>query len=402
MENKNIIALIDLGTLTLKCAIFSVENGFTKLIASSKNDTQGIHNASITNFDLAVNSVKKCLADAEKKGKINLYQINVLINSTDIISTRVSKYKRIGGAKIEKNDISFLLKEAKKQVELNDSKLSHIHIFNCKYFVDNKLFKNLPINIFADQLSQENAFFSIPKNILKNIAEVFNACDIEINKFIFSSYALGTHHFNRDQIDYGCGIIDIGFEKTSVALFNNSALIHAAVFPIGSNHITKDIARGCYLTEVESELIKKDISIIQNPSDKFLPEKYFSKTRFRKISSKFVQDVIDARIDEILKKIFKEINLIQTQGVKHNLIFTGGGSKLNDLKKIINNKYSDCQINNDLANSNLSNGIDEDLLPCYGGAKVLTEGFASEAIAISNSEQTSKKGIFTRIFNVFN
>ena len=95
MENKNIIALIDLGTLTLKCAIFSVENGFTKLIASSKNDTQGIHNASITNFDLAVNSVKKCLADAEKKGKINLSQINVLINSTDIISTRVSKYKRI-------------------------------------------------------------------------------------------------------------------------------------------------------------------------------------------------------------------------------------------------------------------------------------------------------------------
>ena len=51
--------------------------------------------------------------------------------------------------------------------------------------------------------------------------------------------ALGICCFTQDQIDYGCGIVDIGYEKTSIALFKDSSLVRASSFPIGSNHITK-------------------------------------------------------------------------------------------------------------------------------------------------------------------
>ena len=265
MENKKVIAIIDLGTFNLKCAIFSLSNdGLPKFIGFSKKKTKGIHNSIIVNINDAIDSVRSCLIEAEKKSQINLNKINVLIDPTEIITTRLTKSKKINGSKIEKNDISFLLKEAKKQVEQNNSKLSNIHIFNYKYLVDNKFFKELPLNIYADQFSQENVFLSVPKNILKNISEVFHSCDIEINKFISCSYSLGIGCFTQDQMDYGCGIIDIGYEKTSIAIFKDSSLVHASSFPIGSNHITKDISRGCYLSEIESELIKKDISIINN------------------------------------------------------------------------------------------------------------------------------------------
>ena len=61
--------------------------------------------------------------------------------------------------------------------------------------VDNKFFKELPFNVYADQFSQENVFLSVPKNILKNISEVFHSCDIEINQFISCSYSLGVELF---------------------------------------------------------------------------------------------------------------------------------------------------------------------------------------------------------------
>ena len=78
--------------------------------------------------------------------------------------------------------------------------------------------------------------------------------------------------------------------------------MHASSFPIGSNHITKDISRGCYLSEIESELIKKDISIIDNLDEElnengFLSDKYFSETKFRKISSKFIRDRKSTRLN---------------------------------------------------------------------------------------------------------
>ena len=199
----------------------------------------------------------------------------------------------------------------------------------------------------------------------------------------------------------------MGYEKTSLAIFKDSSLVHVFSISIGSNHITKDISRGCYLSEIESELIKKDISIINNldeelNNNEFLSDKYFSETKFRKISSKFIRDIISARLDEILNIIFKEINFLQAENIKQNLIFTGQGSRLNDLKKIVNIKLS-----NNISQSSQHNlepfaNIDRELLACYGAAKILTEGFVSEAIATPNKGQRNKNGFFTRIFNIFN
>ena len=95
MENKNIIAVIDLGTSSLKCAIFSTEDNLPKLIGFSKRKSEGIHNSTIVDVNSAVDSIRKCLAEAEKKSKINLSTINVLIASNQIITTKVSKYKKM-------------------------------------------------------------------------------------------------------------------------------------------------------------------------------------------------------------------------------------------------------------------------------------------------------------------
>jgi len=168
VENKKIIAVIDLGTSDLKCAVFSFgSDGLPKLLGYSKKKTKGIHNSIIVNTNDAINSVRSCLVEVEKKLKITLNKINVLIDPTEIITTRLTKFKKINGSKIEKTDLDFLLKEAKKQVELNNSRLSNIHIFNYRYLVDNKPFKDLPLNIYVDQFSQENVFISVPKYFKK-------------------------------------------------------------------------------------------------------------------------------------------------------------------------------------------------------------------------------------------
>ena len=64
-----------------------------------------------------------------------------------------SKNKKINGSKIHKGDIEFLLKEAKKQLVLNDSKKSIVHIFNYNYIVDGKTFVEEPIGVYADLIN---------------------------------------------------------------------------------------------------------------------------------------------------------------------------------------------------------------------------------------------------------
>ena len=261
MTKKNINAVIDLGSNKLKSAIFDFDKRQSKLIAYSEIKTSGINNSLITNFDQACESIRTIITDLEKKAGININIITVLLEPTEIITTRITKFKKMEGVKIENEDINFLLRESKKQLEKNDKNFSQLHMFNFKYIIDNKVFKDLPINIFCNQLSLENIFISAPKNVLKNISEVFNSCNLEINRFICPSYAMGIYLLNKNQLENGSGIIDIGYDKTSIALFKNSSLIKLLVLPIGSNHITKDISKVCYLDQKESELIKLDFAL---------------------------------------------------------------------------------------------------------------------------------------------
>jgi len=307
------------------------------------------------------------------------------------------------GNKIDKSDINFLLRESKKNVEKNDKNFSQIHIFNNIYKVDEKIYKELPINIFCNKLSVENIFVSLPLNILKNINAVFNYCNLEINKFISSSYASGIYLFDKQNLQEGCVIIDIGFEKTSVAIFQNYSLIKLSVFPIGSNHISKDISKVCYLNQEEAEKIKLDY-LLSNKLDKnnsnidYLPEEYFIFSKYRKIPLNFIHDIISSRVEEIMQQIIKQMNIIDLKNINQRLFFIGGGSGIVKNIEKINSGFDNSLFKNfDIIDNN---EINLNSINCISGQNLFLNGWPSEAVGIPMQDQ--KKGIFTRFFELFN
>ena len=401
--SENINTLIDLGSNNLKCATFSYEGKKSNLIAFSEKKTRGIHNSIITNFDEACKSLSSVISDVEKKSKITLEKITVIIEPKELVTTRITNFKKMEGNKIDKSDINFLLRESKKNVEKNDKNFSQIHIFNNIYKVDEKIYKELPINIFCNKLSVENIFVSLPLNILKNINAVFNYCNLEINKFISSSYASGIYLFDKQNLQEGCVIIDIGFEKTSVAIFQNYSLIKLSVFPIGSNHISKDISKVCYLNQEEAEKIKLDY-LLSNKLDKnnsnidYLPEEYFIFSKYRKIPLNFIHDIISSRVEEIMQQIIKQMNIIDLKNINQRLFFIGGGSGIVKNIEKINSGFDNSLFKNfDIIDNN---EINLNSINCISGQNLFLNGWPSEAVGIPMQDQ--KKGIFTRFFELFN
>ena len=401
MKKKNINAFIDLGSTKIKSAIFDFDENGSELIASSEVETSGINNSLVTNFDKACQSIRSAVGSLENKANLNIDSVTVMIEPTEIITTRLTKFKRMAGSKIEKNDINFLLSESKKHLKNNDQNFSLLHMFNYKYIVDKKIFKDLPINTFCDQLSLENVFISVPKNILKNISEVFHSCDIEVKKFICPSYSNGIFLFEKNQLENGCGIVDIGYEKTSIALFKNSSLVKIVILPIGSNHITKDISKVCYLNKMEAETIKKDYDLFEQfktnkEIDALLPKKYFINSNFRKIQLKLIHDIMFSRILEIIENINLNIeNFEKSESIKKNLKIIGGGSKIFDLVKISKIDFKDKFTH--IINS--SNDIGSDTLSCESAQSLFLNGWPSEAVAILSQK---KEGFFNRFFQFFN
>ena len=376
--------IIELGNINIKCLIFKIKNNNeSEILSTSVTLSEGIHNGMVVNLTKASNAIRSCISAAEKKARILLKKINVVFEEPEFLSTKFSKHKKINGSKIHKDDIDFLLKEAKKQLILNDEKQSIIHIFNHNYIVDGKAFAEEPIGVYADSLSHEMTFITMPKNNLKNINQAFIDCDIEIERLISNTFALGVKLLNNKELEFGSILIDIGFEKISLGLFKNLALVHSITLPVGINHITKDISKVCSLNIDESEVIKNNIDFsFQNNQDIFdkndyLKNTYFINSSFRKISKNLILDVIKARLDEIfhiIKKQIIETGLNSTYG--RNLYITGGGSNLFNLDKYCSNFFGLIVKNldkNDVKENKVE--IDESFSACLGALKIIKDGW---------------------------
>ena len=399
MNSNEPIGIIELGNPNLKCLIFKVNNNDSEILSISTTPSDGIYNDVVMNLKKASDSIRFGISEAEKKAKVSLKKIHVILEQPDFLCTRFSKHKKIDDSKIQRNDIEFLLKEAKKQLMHNDKNQSIIHIFNHNYIVDSKIFIEEPINVFADSLTHEMTFITAPKNNLRNVNQIFLDCDIEIERLISKTFALGVELFNTTELQSGVVLINLGSKKTSLGLFKNLALVHSITFPIGIDHITNDISKVCSLNLEESLTIRKniDFSFEDNSNlfdkDNFLKNNFFIYTKFRKISKNLIFKIVRARLDEIFEMIKKQLKLAGFNfHLEMNIFLTGEGSNLINIKKHSENFFG---LNTILKKNE---DLEKNFSACLGAIKIVKDGWETEAIPEIKVKSIKKVAFLRKIF----
>ena len=400
--------IIELGNINIKCLIFKIKNNNeSEILSTSVTISEGIHNGMVVNLTKASKAIRSCISTAEKKAGILLKKINVVFEEPEFLSTKFSKHKKINGSKIHKDDIDFLLKEAKKQLILNDEKQSIIHIFNHNYIVDGKAFAEEPIGVYADSLSHEMTFITMPKNNLKNINQAFIDCDIEIERLISNTFALGVKLLNNKELEFGSILIDVGFEKISLGIFKNLALIHSITLSIGINHIVKDISKVCSLSMDESIVIRDNIDFsFQNNQNLFdendyLKNNFFINSSFRKISKNLILDVIKARLDEIFETLKKQI-IIPGFNLNSGISFllTGGGSNLFNIEKYCISFFGSNVKKTKENNNEKEKDLEKNFSSCLGALKIIKDGWETEAIPEIASKNIKKMSFLEKFFRI--
>ena len=400
------IGIVELGETNTKCLIFKVvKDKDIEILSTSITPSYGFKNDVVVNLSKATNAIRSCISLAENKAKVSLKKINVVFEQPDFLCTKFSKHKNIDGSKIYKDDIEFLLKEAKKQLILNDKSQSIIHIFNHNYIVDNKTFIEEPINVFANTLSHEMTFITAPKNNLKNINQIFAECDLEIERFFSKIFTLGVKLLNQKELQLGFGLINFELEKISLGLFKNLALVHSITLPIGINHITRDISKVCSLNLEESETIRNEINFsFKGKSNLFdqnnyLKSDFFISTSFKKISKELILDVVKARLNETLNLLKKQLIVPGFDlGSGANFLLEGEGCKLLNLEEYLirffgRNFKKIEKINN--KNDSLKNNF----APILGAMKIIIDGWETEALPNLSEKNIQKKGFFSKVIN---
>ena len=407
MSSEDTKGIIVLDDKKVKCLIFKVNlNDTTQILSTSITPSEGIHKGRLVNLTKATKTIRYCISSAEKKANTSLKKINVVLEEPEFLCTKFSKHKKIDGSKIHKEDIEFLLKEAKKELMHNDDKQIIVHIFNHNYLVDNKVFVEEPIDVYADFLSHEMTFITMPNNNYKNLNQAFIDCDIEIERIISNTFGLGVNLLNDKELENGSIIIDLGFEKTSMGVFKNFAMVNSITLPIGVNHITKDVSKVCAIKIEESEKIIKNFDFSFNDNNAFFDEKnylkesYFVGTSFRKISKNLIIEIIQSRLNEIFIKLRKQIVIPELNSkLGFNFILTGSESNLLNLDKYCENFFK-LNARKIIEKESNNKDLGKDFASCLGVLKIIKDGWETEAIPKIDKKSVRKMGFLQKIFRL--
>ena len=323
MNEKSLNVFIDFGSSKIRLGIYNKET--SKSIIILEKDC--ISNFNLNNFDIKNSNeiIKDLIKSAEKKINNHIKNINLMIDTPDMFSIDISIKKNSDSRQYSKNDIKSLLNEAKRLVQKNYLNKRIVHMIVKKFIFDDEEFFEIPNKeINYNSLIIELKFICFADQIWKNLQDNFNSNYINIDNLYCSSYVRSSS-YNSLFNDFNKKVIlDIGYGKSSITVFQDNRILYFNILPVGGKHITNDISIILKISQDDAEKLKKRL----NQSETIFENKIDKNKQAE--SSNLSNQVIFARVDEIIKLNLADEYFSTFFQNKDSciLIFTGEGSKI--------------------------------------------------------------------------
>ena len=370
MNNKNFDVYFDFGSSKIRATAFNKN----KEIESYNYESEFLFDHS--NLE---NEIETIISNLEKDTNEYLDDINIMIDSHELLSIGLSLSKNFDGTKIKKEDIKFLIQDAKQQVLRNYKYQNIIHIIINNYKIDNIDYTFLPSDVKCNEFSIDIIFICLPKKNIENIKKIFSKFNVSINNVFCSSYSKSISYKNNFISSDNILMIDMGFNKTSIIYYKQNKISFFYILPIGGHHITKDISKILKINLIDAEKIKLTFDVDENT----LIEK--------KLSLGLITKIIFARVEEILELSIKYLEASGNfdKSDQFKIILMGEGSK------ILNNKFRE-----KISFKREINLLEENIESICESALKLNEGQNKQEVVIVPKTQI-KKGFFEKLFHFF-
>lgn len=347
----NIIAGLDIGSTSIKLAVGKKTAGESgeqlQILGAVTVPAEGINRGVVNSIEDATSAVSACLEKAERLIGVSVTNVWVGINGPNLKCE-----KSQGVVAVARSDNEITEDDVNRAVEAAQAlsvppNYEIIHVIPVRFAVDNQQDIKDPIGMTGVRLEVETLIIQGLSSQIKNLTKAIYRTSLEIEDLVLSPLAAAEVVIGPKQKELGAALINIGSSTTSLAVFEEGELLHAAVIPIGSEHITADVAIGLRCPINLAERIKLEYGSAR--SDKFTKkdevdvsdlakEENISETSLV-VSKKYVAEIIEARVEEIFEKIDNELKKIDRSGLLPAGVFLiGAGARLNDLVEVAKNK----------------------------------------------------------------
>uniref|UniRef100_A0A7V3J9G6 Cell division protein FtsA n=1 Tax=candidate division CPR3 bacterium TaxID=2268181 RepID=A0A7V3J9G6_UNCC3 len=332
---KNLVVGLDVGSTKVACCLGIQEEGITDILGYGLAPCLGLRRGIVVDIEETVSAISACLEEAERMSGFMIDNAFVGVGGAHIESENSRGVIAVSKAdgEISEEDVARAV-EAAKTVSLPPNR-EILHVIPKTFIIDGQEGIKDPVGMSGVRLEVEAHVIGVATGAIKNLTKCVFQSGISINELVFGPLALSKLLLSKKQKEIGTILIDMGAGTTSFAVFEEGDLIHSAVLPIGSSHITNDIAIGLRTSLEVAEKIKRDYGFCdpdQIAEKEIINLKKIDSNEEGEISKRYVAEIIEARISELFSMIKDELRKIDRDGMlPAGAVLTGGGSQLKGL-----------------------------------------------------------------------
>jgi len=347
----NIIAGLDIGSTAIRLVVGQTTQGETsndfQIIGAITMPAGGINKGVVNSIEDATSSISACLEKAERLIGVPLSSVWVGINGPSIKCE-----KSRGVVAVSRSDSEITEDDLERAIEAAQAlsvppNYEILHVIPINYTVDNQENIKDPLGMVGVRLEVETLIIQGLSSQIKNLTKAIYRTGLDVEDLVLSPLAAAEAVIGPKQKELGAALINIGSTTTSLAVFEEGELLHTAILPIGSEHITADVAIGlrCPINLAEQVKIeygsakpdqfskKEEVDV----SDLATEEERGDEDMI--VSRKYIAEIIEARVEEIFEKVDQEFKKVDRSGMLPAGVFLiGGGTNLADIVEVAKKK----------------------------------------------------------------
>lgn len=336
MANEAYTVSVDFGTSSIKVVVAkSSEEDANRMQVLSlvEVDSAGMKRGIVTNMSDATLALVKALEQTENIIGLPIRRAIFGVNGSGIgfvSSTGLAINTRQDG-EITDSDVDRLVDDARKKAfGINDSEI--LHVIPKNYRIDNQSGIRNPIGMIGKKLESNILLISIESSFLRNFTKVVEQSGVELIGQIYPPLASSDFLLTLNQKRAGTVMVDIGSATTSYIVWENEEIVTTGTIPIGSDHITADLAVGLQTTiEMADEVKKKYIDLTTHKERELdTVELHNPDTGLNEsFNLREAELYARARVEEIFAMLNKDLKKIGKQGnLAGGGVLIGGGANL--------------------------------------------------------------------------
>lgn len=335
MTRDNLIVGVDIGTSKIAVCVGTLNEGSIHIVGISHINHSGLRKGVITDIEETVSALSHALEEAERMAGSNITHAYIGVSGTHIETMPAKGVVAVSkpNGEIDQSDVMRVI-DAAKTVALPQNR-ELIHVFPHHFVVDGHEEIRDPIGMNGIRLEVDALVISSSAAALRNLIKTVDQAGLEIDGIIFAPLATAKAITTKAQRETGVIVIDLGAGSTNLAVFEEGELLHAASLPVGSKHITNDIAIGLRknLDVAEAIKLKYGSTIPENIREsETINLSVLDPAEDEKVARRHVAEIVEARISEIFQMVKEELQKIGKDGLlPAGIVFTGDGANLEDL-----------------------------------------------------------------------